>query len=119
MLRGGKELRVLGFRYLARTELERIHPNTMHGPFIILAHVTAHQEPARGNLYHARGGEFPTHVNISRALVSLLRLHVAFGSADLQKGDKRRAPPREARGKTTSRCKCKDPFRLAQLQGRQ
>src|SRR5271156_2961475 len=119
MLRGGKELRVLGVRYLARTELERIHPNTMLGPFIILAHVAAHQEPARGKLYHARGGEFLMHVNIPANPFSLLRMHVAFGSADLQRDDKRRAPPREARGKTTSRCKCKDPFRLAQLQGRQ
>jgi hypothetical protein len=42
MMRGGKKLRVLGIRYLAGTKLERIHPNSMHGPFVILTHVAAH-----------------------------------------------------------------------------
>src|SRR5271156_3047537 len=110
MLSCGKELSVLGVGNLTSAQAKRVHPNAVHGPLVILAHIAAHKEPARGNLDHARNYEFATRACLDR--FSFLLLHEGFGSANSRIAGKHPGFPPEARGKTTSRCKCIDLFPL-------
>ena len=77
MMRGGKKLRVFGVGHLASAQFKGIHPNTMHRPLVILAHIAAHQEPALCNLNHPRGCKMLA--SILADLISFVRLHVVSG----------------------------------------
>src|ERR1700726_267167 len=109
---GGKKLPVLSVRHLAGSQFEDIYPNTMHRPLVILTRIAAHQKPACGNLNHARKCNFVTPACLE--WFSFLLLHVVSGSTNRQIDGRLPALLLEARGRTTSPCKCTTLFPLVQ-----
>src|SRR3984885_15094774 len=56
--RRAQKMRVLRVRQLTYGQFERVNPNAMHGPLIILSGFAPHQEPAFGDPDHARLAKF-------------------------------------------------------------